>query len=126
MKTALCILPLALAACVESTRYGDYSHAGTVTYGSGQVVRQSGYAQWRETAHVPLPVSLHYQNGANSVHVHSLPPAQPHTVHVYPAYPQPAPATPYIRSENTLLPACTQVRTVRYGGQADIIRYPCY
>lgn len=126
MKAPALALYLTLSACMHSEHYGDYHYSSTIHHGAGQTITQSDHAHWQGGGYTPPQASLHYQNGNTAVHVRTPQPAPaPPAAYVYPVYPQAAPPAPYVRSEQTLLPTCTQQRTVRHGGQTYIIQQPC-
>lgn len=126
MNVRLLPLILLLSACVQSEQYGSYSQSSTLSYGSGQIITQQDQGQWQQSGYTPPQVNMHYHNGISHINVHTAPPAPPPpTVYYYPVYPQPAPGTPYIRSERTYLPTCTRQHTVRHGTQTVIVEQPC-
>lgn len=127
MKIPVLPLCLMLGGCVQSTHYGDYRYSSTVTHSSGQTVTQSDHAHWQGGGYTPPQANIQYHNGHTTLHVQTpRPAAPPPVVHYYPVYPQAAPQIPYIRSQQTILPACTQQRTVRHNGQNIVIQQPCY
>lgn len=126
MKTALPLLCPLLAACVQSGHYGDYTYHSTISHGAGHIITQSDHAHWQGGGYTPPQADVYYSNGNTGIHLRTAPPAAPPPViYHYPAYPQAAPQTPYIRSRQTYLPGCTQQRTVRHGGRTIIIEQPC-
>ncbi|MDO5090290.1 MAG: hypothetical protein Q4D61_01975 [Cardiobacteriaceae bacterium] len=119
----LIILPW-LAACVHSEYHGHYTSHSQLRYGNGQTLHQSHHAHWQENAYTPPAVNLHLQHGGQHLHYQHAPPAPPPIIHTYPIL-QPAPAAPYIRSQRSIIPLCTQQTRVQHNGQTHIIQHPC-
>ena len=127
MKTARLLLCLPLAACMQSEHYGNYTYHSTISHDSGQIITQNDHAHWHGGAYTPPQAAFSYHNGTTGIYARTPPPAAtPPVYYTYPVYPQPAPNAPYIRSQQTLLPGCTQQRTVRHGGRTITIEQPCH
>lgn len=117
---------LLLSGCVQSERYSDYSYSSSVTYGDGHTITQHDHGQWRESSYTPPQADIYYQNGNTGFYMNTPQSAPPPAVyHAYPIYPQTIPEAPYIRSEQTILPTCTQQRTIRRGGQTIVVQQLC-